>query len=170
MENSNKQEFVELVVKHQGILRKICNIYCHIEEERKDLSQEILIQLWKSYPSFRGDSKFTSWMYRVALNVALQHIRKFKNKPINAELPTEFNHLAESSVDIDNKEENLQLLHHAIQQLNDIEKAIIILHLEEKNNEEIAEIIGITQNYVRVKMNRIKVKLKKTVKARSHGN
>jgi len=125
-----EQEFIARVTDSQGIVHKICRIYCKDEEDRKDLFQEILIQLWKSYPSFRGEA-----------------INDFQNLP---EIKKE-----------ETLEEEIRVLYVAIARLNDIEKAIIMLYLEEKNNEEIAEIIGITQNYVRVKMNRIKLKLKK---------
>ncbi len=108
-------------------------------------------------------------MYRVSLNVALQHLRKAKRRPKEVELGSMFNNLAETLQD-DSYEEELRLLRTAIGQLNDVEKAIIMLHLEEKDNEEIAEIIGITQNYVRVKMNRIKVKLRKILNTSSDGN
>ena len=155
-----EQEFIAKVTASQGIVHKISRIYCKDDEGRKDLFQEILIQLWKSYPSFRGDAKFSTWMYRVGLNVAIQHFRKSKRKPDNSVLIDVLQNFPEQSEE-DLFERELQLLHHAIQQLNDIEKAIVMLYLENKNNEEIAEIVGITQNYVRVKMNRIKDKLRK---------
>ncbi|MEP5611361.1 MAG: sigma-70 family RNA polymerase sigma factor [Cyclobacteriaceae bacterium] len=155
-------------MESQGILHKICRVYCDDVEQRKDLSQEILIQLWRSYGSFRGDAKFSSWMYRVALNVAIQHLRKAKKRPDDLKLTPEMQEMASSS-DSELLDENVKLLHYAIRQLNDIEKAIIMLHLDEKKHEEIAEIIGITQNYVRVKMNRIKEKLRKTLNPQPHG-
>ena len=81
-----KQEFIERVMESQGIVHKICSIYCDDKEQRKDLFQEILIQLWKSYSSFRGEAKFSSWMYQVALNVAIQHLRKSKKRPDKVKL------------------------------------------------------------------------------------
>jgi RNA polymerase sigma-70 factor (ECF subfamily) len=138
-------------------------MYCDNEEHRKDLFQEILIQLWKSYPLFRGDSKFSTWMYRVAINVAIQDLRKTKKKQ---QLFFQTNQFKDTSEEKKSgvQNEKLKLMHYAIAKLNKIEKAIVMLHLDEKSNEEIAEIVGITQNYVRVKMNRIKMKLSKTVK------
>jgi len=137
-------------------------MYCDNEEHRKDLFQEILIQLWKSYTSFRGDSKFTTWLYRVAINVAIQDFRKTKKK---RQLFFQTNDFSESSEATKSnlQDEKLKAMHNAIANLNKVEKAIVMLHLDEKSNEEIAEIVGITQNYVRVKMNRIKTKLSKTV-------
>ena len=123
--------------------------------------------MWKSYPSFRGEAKFSSWMYRVALNVAMQHLRKAVKRPDEVNLSKEFQ-LKEPG-DLNLEDEKLQLLHKAISNLNEVEKAIIMLHLEERGNEEIAQIIGITQNYVRVKMNRIKEKLKNTLNLQGNG-
>lgn len=155
----SEKEFVRRVTESQGIVHKVCGIYCDNEEDRKDLFQEILIQLWRSYPSFRGDSKFSSWMYRVALNVAISNLRKTKTKKEDSTLPNSFDSISKES---DEQSLSLEkgLLRDAIQQLNKIEKAIMMLYLEEKPNEEIAEIMGITQNNVRVKMTRIRMKLK----------
>ena len=142
-------------------------MYCRLEEDRQDLFQEILIQLWKAYPSFRGDAKFSTWMYRVGLNVALQFARKDIKKP-------GFDDIDQASEVLDIPEEGSYKdqkgrLLIAIGRLNEIEKAIAMLYLEEKSYEEISEIMGITQNYVRVKMNRIKNKLKELLKPNNHG-
>jgi len=156
-------EFSKRVQESQAIVHKVCRMYCDNEEHRKDLFQEILIQLWKSYPSFRGDSKFSTWMYRVSINVAIQDLRKIKKKQQFFFQTNQFQDTSEekkSEVEI----EKLKLMHAAIAKLNKVEKAIVMLHLDEKSNEEIAEIVGITQNHVRVKMHRIKTKLSKTVK------
>lgn len=161
--SSSEQEFSKHVQESQGIIHKVSRMYCDDEEHRKDLFQEILIQLWKSYPSFRGDSKFSTWMYRVAINVAIQDLRKTKKKQQLFFQTNQFKDTSEEKKS-DVQNEKLKLMHSAIAKLNKVEKAIVMLHLEEKSNEEIAEIIGITQNYVRVKMNRIKTKLSKTVK------
>jgi len=159
--NKLEKEFIERVNDSQGIIHKVCGMYCDNKEHRKDLFQEILIELWKSYPSFKGESKFSTWMYRVGLNVAIQDFRKTKKKVDRFELlPDRVKYIADVEQD-DILDEEVKLLYKAIDELNKIEKAIIMLHLEDKKNEEIAEIVGITQNYVRVKMNRIKLKLKK---------
>lgn len=146
----------------QGIIHKVCGMYCNNEEDKKDLFQEILINLWKSYPSFRGDSKFTTWMYRVSLNVALQRLRKTNKKQEYTTQPLNFDEIAQPSEESLPKKE-LRMLHTAINRLSDVEKAVVMLYLEEKGNEEIAEIVGITPNYVRVKMTRIRKKLKQIV-------
>jgi len=150
---------LDIVGANQGIIHKVCNIYCDDEEDRNDLFQEILAQLWKSYPSFRKESKFTTWMYRVALNTAITSFKKIRRQP-------GFNRLSDQNLQIADEmsslemDENIALLKQAVSKLSGIEKLIILLFLENKNYEEIAEITGITQNYVRVKMNRIKKKLK----------
>jgi len=159
-----EQEFIDQVMGAQGIVHKVCGMYCDDEEDRKDLFQEILINLWKSYPSFRGDSKFSTWMYRVSLNVAIQRFRKTNKKKEDATLPADFDEIMQPPEE-SLPEKELQMMHEAINQLSDVEKAIVMLYLEEKGNEEIAEIVGISQNYVRVKMTRIREKLKKMVEA-----
>ena len=162
-----EEEFIHQVMQSQGIIHKISRMYCRLEEDRQDLFQEILIQLWKAYPSFGGDAKFSTWMYRVGLNVALQFARKDIKKP-------GFDDIDQASEVLDIPEEGSYKdqkgrLLIAIGRLNEIEKAIAMLYLEEKSYEEISEIMGITQNYVRVKMNRIKNKLKELLKPNNHG-
>ncbi len=155
-----EKEFLQIIQKNQGIIHKVCNIYCDTDDDRNDLFQEIVVQLWKSYPSFRNESKISTWMYRVALNTAITTFKKSKRRPDQSSLTYENFQIEDEKYDSET-EENIKILHKAIQQLTGIEKSIILLFLENKKYEEIAEITGITQNYVRVKMNRIKKKLKK---------
>jgi RNA polymerase sigma factor (sigma-70 family) len=155
-----KEVFLNIVTKNQGIIHKVCGVYCDTFEDREDLFQEILSQLWRSYPTFRNESKITTWMYQVSLNTAITHFKKNKRRPDRSDLNKNFFQIADEHYD-DTFEEQLKLLHKAIAKLTGIEKSIVLLYLEDKSYEEIAEIIGITQNYVRVKMNRIKGKLKK---------
>lgn len=159
-----EEKFIAQVMDAQGIVHKVCGMYCDNEEDQKDLFQEILINLWKSYPSFRGDSKFSTWMYRISLNVAIQRVRKSAKSEEYTTLPTSFDEMTYPTGE-GLPEKEMQLLYAAIDQLNDVEKAIVMLYLEEKGNEEIAEIVGISQNYVRVKMTRIRKKLKEIVEA-----
>ncbi len=154
-----EKEFLKIVEKNQGIIHKVCNVYCDSEEDKQDLFQEIVAQLWKSYPSFRKESKFSTWMYRVALNTAITTFKKSKRRPDQDSLTYDNFQLKDDSYDA-GLEDNIKLLHKAIKKLSGVEKSIILLFLEGKKYEEIAEITGITQNYVRVKMNRIKRKLK----------
>jgi RNA polymerase sigma factor (sigma-70 family) len=155
-----EREFLHIIRENQGIIYKVCNMYCDTGEDRNDLFQEIVAQLWKSYPSFRKESKITTWMYRVGLNTAITTFKKSKRRPDQNRLTYENFQIADENHETDT-EENIKLLHLAVEQLTGIEKSIILLFLENKKYEEIAEITGITQNYVRVKMNRIKKKLKK---------
>jgi len=155
-----EKEFLHIIRKNQGIIHKVCNIYCDTEDDRNDLFQEIVVQLWKSYPNFRRESKVSTWMYRVALNTAITSFKKSKRRPDQSSLTYENFQIEDERYDTET-EENIKVLHKAIQQLTGIEKSIVLLYLENKKYEEIAEITGITQNYVRVKMNRIKRKLKK---------
>ena len=150
------------------MLYKVCNMYCHTEFDRQDLFQEIVIQLWKSYPKFRGESKFSTWLYRIALNTAISDLRRQKKNVTLTEpsqLPTEIEDIQYYR----EKEEQFQQLNTAIGQLTEIEKAITMLYLEDKSYQDMEDILGINQNNLRVKMNRIKEKLRKLTKAVEHG-
>ena len=155
-----EKEFLEIITKNQGIIHKVCNIYCDDPEDKNDLFQEIVAQLWKSFPSFRRESKFSTWMYRVALNTAITSFKKTKRRPDQNRLSIENFQIKDESYSTE-IEEDLKRMHRAVAQLTGVEKSIVLLYLENKKYEEIAEITGITQNYVRVKMNRIKKKLRK---------
>ena len=159
-----KEDFLRNITQNQGIIHKVTRIYCDDEDDRKDLFQEILIQLWKSYDKFREQSKFSTWMYRVAINTAITNFKRDK-KTRKSEIGKDLYQLADEPYD-EEKEEHLKLLYEAINQLSGIEKSITLLYLEDKPYEEISEITGISQNYVRVKMNRIKKKLESYVKSK----
>ena len=152
-------KFLSDFEKNQNIVHKICRMYTTNREAHNDLFQEVTIQLWKNYEKFRGEAKFSTWMYRVALNTAIslyrKSIRQLKTKDISA-----FEYKIKA-VDYDDTEElQLKALYNAIQQLNDIEKALIFLYLEDKPYKEISETLGISNGNARVKMNRAKEKLK----------
>ena len=155
-----EKEFIQIVQKNQGIIHKVCNIYCDVQEDRNDLFQEIVAQLWKSFPTFQNRSKFSTWMYRVALNTAITSFKKAKRRPDQNRLTYDNFQIEDDGYDTET-EENIKQLHRAVAQLTGVEKSIVLLYFENKKYEEIAEITGITQNYVRVKMNRVKKKLKK---------
>lgn len=162
-EEGKENEFIQRVIESQGIIHKVCRIYCDDQTHREDLFQEIVLQLWKSYPSFKGDSKFSSWMYRIALNIAIQDFRKEKKRKYLFLESFEFKELSTIPKD-EFKDERVKALYVAISNLDKVEKAIMMLYLDEVPNDEIAEIVGITQNYVRVQMTRIRAKLAKTIK------
>jgi RNA polymerase sigma-70 factor (ECF subfamily) len=148
-------EFLQLVQKHQSIIHKTCFMYCRNAADKEDMYQEIVLQLWKSYPSFRGQAAFSTWMYRVALNTAITLTKKHKNW-------TDMSYLPVVPHEVDNPggfSEDVKLLYRAISKLSKVEKGIILLWLEEKSYEEIAGIIGITVKNVSVRLVRIKLKL-----------
>lgn len=158
--------FEHLIFEHQGLIHKICNIYGKSAADKEDLFQEITIQLWKSFSSFEHKSKFSTWLYRVALNTAITQKRKEKRKPVFSSLSEKEMRIPEINESV---EEDLASLQHAIRQLKNVDRAIIFLYLEEKSYQEIADIIGITPKNVGVKIVRIKAKLLTILKKR-HGN
>ncbi|MCH2196371.1 RNA polymerase sigma factor [Kordia sp.] len=160
MSKNLEHSFVTKLERNQNIVHKVCRIYTSNKDQHNDLFQEITIQLWKAYPKFRGDSKFSTWMYRVALNTAITLYRKSKRSVKTQDYESVVFKIKSEDYD-DTEEEQLKLMYKAIKQLSDIEKALIFLYLEDKNYKEIAETIGITEVNARVKMNRIKTKLKK---------
>jgi RNA polymerase sigma-70 factor (ECF subfamily) len=159
MGSSVEKSFVKQLQENQNLIHKICRLYTNSEDAHKDLFQEITIQLWKAFPQFRGDSKFTTWAYRVALNTAITLYRK-KTRTINTiEFDSKLHKIDQDEYNYE-EEEHIKLLYQAVQQLNDIEKALVFMYLEDKDYSEIAETLGISEVNARVKMNRIKGKLK----------
>ena len=154
-----EHKFIAEFKQHQNIIHKVCRIYTSDQDSHNDLFQEITVQLWKAYPKFRGDSKFSTWMYRIGLNTAITLYRKSKRR-VKTQDYDKFLHKIEASDYDDTEEQQLKLMYQAIHQLNDIDKALIFLYLEEKSYREISETIGITEVNARVKMNRIKSRLK----------
>jgi RNA polymerase sigma factor (sigma-70 family) len=144
---------------NQNIVHKICSMYTTNKNAHDDLFQEITIQVWKNYLKFRGDSKFSTWMYRVALNTAISLYRKSTRK-VKTQDFSAIAYKIESTPYEDTEEIKLKALYAAIHRLNDIEKALIFLYLEDKPYKEISETLGITNVNARVKMNRAKEKLK----------
>jgi len=155
----SEHNFVELLEKHQNIVHKVCRLYTNNYDAHNDLFQEITIQLWKAFPKFRGDSKFTTWMYRVGLNTAITLYRKSKRRIKTQEFDAIQFKISAEEYD-STEEEQLKLLYQAVHQLNDIEKALVFLYLEDKDYREISETLGISEVNARVKMNRVKKKLK----------
>ena len=162
MRTQDEAQFVSLLKENQNIIHKICKLYTTDQDSHNDLFQEITIQLWKAYPNFRGDSKFTTWAYRVGLNTAITLFRKKKKTIDTIEFDNTFHKVNEDEYNFE-EEEQLKLLYHAVNELNDIEKALVFLYLEDKDYTEIAETLGISEVNARVKMNRVKGKLKKIV-------
>lgn len=159
VDREKKDTFLELLEQNQDILHKICGIYGANEPDREDLSQEIVCQLWRSYPSFRGDAKFTTWMYRIALNTALLNRRRHRSWDRVQSLETHQEHVSDATGDSE-KREKIGWLYAAIHQLRDFDRALILLHLEQLSYKEIAQIMGISETNVSVRLVRIKNELK----------
>ena len=159
MQKDLETKFLSDFEQNQNIAHKICRIYTTNQSAHNDLFQEITIQVWKNYSKFRGDAKFSTWMYRVALNTAISLYRK-STRRVKTQDITDIAYKIKSTDYDDTEEVHLKALYKAIQNLNDIDKALIFLYLEDKPYKEIAETLGITSVNARVKMNRAKEKLK----------
>jgi RNA polymerase sigma-70 factor (ECF subfamily) len=154
--------FLNLVKQHERIIYKVCYLYANNAADRQDLYQEILIQVWKGYQKFRGDAKFSTWLYQVAINTAIAGFRREKNSPVSFtgdDLPEMSNNTADAI-----EAEQLEQLHTAISQLNDIEKALVMLYLDGNSYDEMENIMGIPNGALRVKMTRVKEKLRQLTK------
>lgn len=140
-------------------------MYMDAPEDREDLEQEIIFQLWRSYDRYKGDSKFSTWMYRVAINTAITYFKKDKRRTDNVELDTQLDiELDENSFE----SERLAHFYQAVKKLTRIEKAIILLFIEGNSHQRIAESLGITPVNARVKLNRTKKKLKEIIKEQGY--
>ncbi|MFN8253081.1 MAG: sigma-70 family RNA polymerase sigma factor [Ferruginibacter sp.] len=157
-------QFIAVIDAHKGILYKIVNSYCKESSERNDLIQEIYLQLWKAFENYKTDFKYSTWIYRISLNVAISFYRKQSSR-VKIALPME-NNVFQFSDEADHgeKETDFALLQQFISELNEFDKAIMLLYLEEKSYKEIAEITGITETNVSTKTARIKQKLKERFK------
>ncbi len=165
MTNQKAQEkLLQMIRENEGIIFKICNSYCSNKNDREDLAQEIIYQLLKSFHSFNEEYKFSTWMYRVALNVAISFYRKNKTNDVisfgeSASDREDSNH---DSVELEN---NISILQQFINELKELDKALMILYLESKSYKEISEILGVTETNVATKISRIKNNLKQKFSA-----
>lgn len=154
-----QKEFLQKIEKHKGIIYKISKMYMDNQSDREDLFQEIIYQVWKAYFTFRGDSEFSTWLYRIALNTAIMFLRSEKRRSFITNDDFSDYRIKNEEYD-DEKEENLLKMYSAINKLNPIDKAFIFYYLENFSGKQIAEQMGISEGNVRVKMNRAKNKLK----------
>ncbi len=159
---SAKDEFLEILSNYQGILHRVSLVYFRNKSDREDNLQEIIYQLWKSFPSIKNRKSIGSWIYAVSINTSISRIKKVSRieyRKTIPELPDKTNVIDEIAMN-----ESLQLLLNAIYNLNELDKSIMLLYLEEKSYDEIAEIIGISKSNVGVRINRAKELLKQNLK------
>lgn len=163
MSNPTEVTFLKLVNQHKGILYKASRIYADSIEDREDLQQEILIQLWKSYQTFKGNSEFSTWMYRVAINTAITYLKKEKQRNSNQ---TSTDHQYEIQQEDYNpkKDKQLEIFYNAVQELNPLEKAVIFYFMEGMSHKEIGNNLGLSEGNARVKLNRTKEKIQQIIK------
>jgi RNA polymerase sigma-70 factor (ECF subfamily) len=158
-----EKEFEKHINENEMLIYKVCSIYAYTDADRQDLFQEIVIQLWNSFQKFKGDAKFSTWLYRVAINTAITGLRKQKDIITSYEPAALPANIKDDSTGME-EEERLQYLHAAIEKLNQFEKAIVMLYMEDRSYEEMEDILGLSQGNLRVKMNRIKQKLRDLTK------
>ena len=154
-------EFIQLVRENDARLRKICRVYADSAAAQRDLYQDILVEVWRSFPSFEGDATSSTWLYRVALNTALSHDRTQavrEEATLDTDHPVWTDGVPRPSERLD-KQDKLDRLYDAIDRLNEVDKALVMMYLDEKSYREMADVLGISENYVGVKLHRIKNKL-----------
>ena len=159
---AKQTHFLELIEQHKGILHKVARMYMDNSEDQNDLIQEIVLQLWKSFERFEGNSQFSTWMYRFSLNTALTFFKKEKKKTDRYTFLENIDQVDE--VDSDEKETQLELFYKAVHELNKVEKALIFLFLEGQSHKEIGSNLGISEGNARVKLNRTKEKIQIIIK------
>ena len=150
-----KQNFIQIVNENRGIIRSLCKVYYGSNEDQKDAFQDVILQLWKSFDTFRGESEISTWIYRVGFNTILTKIRRDKKSVASESIDTPHFYISDSKAD-----DNVELLSIFIQSLKDVDKAIVVLYLEGYRNMEIAEILKTTPTNVGTRFNRIKSLLK----------
>jgi RNA polymerase sigma-70 factor (ECF subfamily) len=163
---SLKDEFLEILSNYQGILHKVNLIYFRNQADREDNFQEITYQLWKSYPSLQNKNSIGSWIYAVSINTSISRLKKKSRIEYSDNLPESIDTI--DTVEEISINENFQMLLQAIHNLNEIDKSLMLLYLEEKNYDEISEILGITKSNVGVRINRAKEILKQNLKHLNH--
>ncbi|WKN31309.1 RNA polymerase sigma factor [Porifericola rhodea] len=156
---TNKENFLQVLEHHQRIIFKVCNSYCADHEDRKDLVQEVIVQLWKSFPKYDDRFKLSTWIYRIALNVAISHYRK---EHVRQSKRTQWQEDFFSIADEDAHEmgEDIHLLRQFINKLDSMNRALMLLYLDDHSYDEIAGILDISVSNVGTKLNRLKQKLK----------
>lgn len=168
MTSTEKDTFELLIESNKGIIYKVANAYCKDEEDRKDLVQEIVIQLWKSLDRYDDSFKISTWIYRIALNVAISFFRKeSKRKASQTSISEGIFNLKEEESGTE-LESNLNLLQQFISELKELDRALMLLYLEQKTHKEMADILGLSESNIATKISRIREKLR--VRFSQHNN
>jgi RNA polymerase sigma factor (sigma-70 family) len=157
-----QERFQTLIVEHKGILYKVCNSYCSNRDDRDDLAQEIALQLWRSFGTFDGSSRFSTWMYRVALNVAISFYRRESTRSRHV-LSVDERLLDAAIDDTPGPSDDLTLLYQFIERLDPLTKALVLLYLDGNSYREIADALGISETNAATKIGRLKTALKKEI-------
>lgn len=169
-EDAARADFESLLTAHRGIVLKVAGTFCRDTEDRRDLAQEICTEVWRAYPSFDERRRFSTWMYRIALNVAISHRRRLVNRQ---------RHTAEAEgLDLDAlpdraahaPDERVQELHRVIGRLDDLHRALVLLYLEGYAYQEIADVLGISETNVATRLNRLKARLRNELSGAHHGS
>ena len=161
----DKEAFLKLIQLNKGIIFKICNSYCKNRDDREDLAQEIVFELWRSFPRYNSSFKYSTWMYRIALNIAISFYRKERTRNIGKVNTVHLQETHPGDKDSDQLEQNIRLLHQFVDELKELDKALMLLYLEKKSYAEIGDIIGISETNVATKINRIKAILRQKFNA-----
>jgi RNA polymerase sigma factor (sigma-70 family) len=162
-----QDSFQALVEEHKKILYKVCHLYCKNPDDRDDLAQEIIVQLWRSFGGFDGRVRFSTWMYRIALNVAISFYRRESVR--SRHIVSADQHLLEIAQETLSRSEEVELLYQWIEVLDPLNKALVLVYLDGNSYQEIAEILGISQTNVATKISRLKDALRQAAGARQHG-
>lgn len=165
MKSRSKVEFLKIIEEHGRIINSLCSLYFRTIEDQKDMRQDVVLQLWKAFPSFRAESQASTWLYRVALNTILNRKKKEARRP-------DLDSLEQMDVSrlqmVSQTDDDLQLLKQIIALLPDLEKAIMVLHMEGYQNKEIGQMLDLSPTNVSTRMHRIKNRLKENFKSQSY--
>ena len=151
-----ENDFLQLITAQKRVIYKVCYVYANDQEELNDLFQEVVLNLWKSFPRYRGDSQLSTWVYRISMNTCITFLRRSSTRPNTIPITAD---VIGQLADEEGKENQLKELYTLINQLGKMERALILLWLEERSYQEMADILGITKTNVGVKLNRVKEKL-----------
>lgn len=162
MDAALKERFVQMIEAHQGLINSLCSLYYQQREDQHDARQDIILQLWKSFPAFRGESKVSTWIYKVGLHTILSKLRKEIKLPKSESLDGATALSVPTQPPADDEVQQLKQLLHSLQE---VDKAIMVLHLEGYQNKEISSMLGLTPTNISTRMNRVKATLKEQYKS-----